>query len=318
MERQSKASLTGKFSYCAPRNASVAATDALLIDAIKHRLGGQKGYSSAAGGWLGDVLVERWTLPPGDWPESSCQKHRLAVFLGPGKAFVSASVDSHEAEGFTRAGHIRVIPQGLSARSAWTSDLDLAVLEFPSTLIDEILEDSSVDPSEQLLPKTYVPDPIAHELTVGIVEELINPTERVYAEFLRISLITHVLRHHGSHPMNRIRPPGRLSGRQARQVLECIHDGMEGELSITALAQVAGMSVSLFARAFRRTFRETPHHLILHWRLERAARLILMQRLSLADAASAAGFYDQAHMTNVMRRHFGLTPSQLLSRSPNF
>ena len=301
-----------QFAYGALQNASVAATKLQLIDAVKHQLGARTGYSSAAAGWLGDVLVERWTLPPSDWPESSLQKHRLAVFLGPGQAFSSAAVGGHEVTGFARAGHVRVIPQGIPARSAWSSDLNLAVIEFPSTVIDEILEEGAPAPLEQLSPETYVADRLAHELTLNIVEELINPTERVYAELLRLNLITHILERYGPRRIDRSPPSGCLSASQGRQVLDCIRGDIEGKLSVSTLAQVAGMSVAHFARAFRRTFRETPHRLILRWRLERAVRLILRGGLSLAEAASAAGFYDQAHMTNVMRRHFDMKPGDLL------
>jgi AraC-like DNA-binding protein len=33
-----------------------------------------------------------------------------------------------------------------------------------------------------------------------------------------------------------------------------------------------------------------------------------------ADAAAAAGYYDQAHMANHVRRFAGLTPAQLVAR----
>jgi AraC family transcriptional regulator len=188
----------------------------------------------------------------------------------------------------------------------------LAVIEFPSEVLEDVVDEGAAGSSE-LSPKTYVADLVLHELTLGVLDELMRPTELTYLELLKLSLVTHALRQYGFNmrPM----PSGPyLSSRQRRQVLECMREGLEGDLSVSTLADVAGTSVAHFARAFRRTFREPPHRLILRWRLERAVRFILVEGSSFAEAACAAGFYDQAHMTNVMRRHFGLSPRHLLSR----
>ena len=77
---------------------------------------------------------------------------------------------------------------------------------------------------------------------------------------------------------------------------------------MAALAAEAGLSDAHFARAFRTTFGEPPHRLVLRWRLERAERLIARAGLAPAEAALAAGFHDQSHLTNTMRRHLGTTP----------
>jgi AraC family transcriptional regulator len=104
---------------------------------------------------------------------------------------------------------------------------------------------------------------------------------------------------------------GRLPSIQARHVLDYVHANLDGRLSVSARANEAGLSDAYFARAFRAIFNEPPHRLILRWRLERATRLVRTQGVSLADAAIAAGFCDQAHFTNSMRRHFGMTPRSL-------
>jgi AraC-like DNA-binding protein len=42
-----------------------------------------------------------------------------------------------------------------------------------------------------------------------------------------------------------------------------------------------------------------------------AVQLVTSRRLILAEAAVTAGFYDQAHFTGAVRRHFGVTPRRL-------
>jgi AraC family transcriptional regulator len=91
-----------------------------------------------------------------------------------------------------------------------------------------------------------------------------------------------------------------------------MQENLDGRLSVSALAHLAGLSEAHFARAFRATFNEPPHRLVLRWRMERAARLIRLEGLSLAEAAAASGFCDQSHFTNAVRRHYGKSPGSLL------
>jgi AraC-like DNA-binding protein len=65
---------------------------------------------------------------------------------------------------------------------------------------------------------------------------------------------------------------GRLSSIQAKHVLEYMHVNLDGHLSISELARESGLSDDSSAKAFRATFNEPPHRLILRFRLERAAR----------------------------------------------
>ena len=61
------------------------------------------------------------------------------------------------------------------------------------------------------------------------------------------------------------------------------------------------------ARAFTGTFGIAPHGYVIGRRLE-AARDRILDGEPLADVASAAGFYDQAHLTRRFKRFLGVTP----------
>jgi AraC family transcriptional regulator len=165
--------------------------------------------------------------------------------------------------------------------------------------------------SEQLVPRRNVPDSVAHYLARAVITELSHPTERLYGEMLCLTLAMHMLRTYGRARIDAV--TGRLSPVQARHALEYIHANLHDDLSVHALAREAGLSEAHFARAFRATFNEAPHRLVLRWRLERAMRLIKLNNFSLADAAAAAGFYDQSHLTNAVRRHFATSPGSIFT-----
>lgn len=321
MQPENPSALRGIWSSGPPGrrigNPRLQAKDSELLGPLKRKLTKQVGYSSASAKWSGEIVVERWQLPETEYPEVVLKRHRLAVFLGLGAVSTWASVDGSEMECAVQPGYIRVIPQGVSAASRLRGSLDLAVLEFSSELMERLLDGQALAPSEQLIPHTCVPDPIAYGITRNIVAELTAPTERLYGEMLCLALAVHLLQRYGRTKVHAAKFKGRLSSIQARRVLDYMHTNLDGRLSISMLAREAGLSDAHFSRTFRATFRQPPHRVILQWRLERALRLMNAEGVSLADAAIGAGFYDQAHFTNAMRRHFGLPPSKLMRLSPN-
>jgi AraC-like DNA-binding protein len=55
----------------------------------------------------------------------------------------------------------------------------------------------------------------------------------------------------------------------------------------------------------------TPHAHVIQHRIAYARRLLL-DGVSAAEAAIAAGFCDQGHLIRQFRRHFGVTPGALI------
>lgn len=95
-----------------------------------------------------------------------------------------------------------------------------------------------------------------------------------------------------------------------RRVREYIDAHLEGDLSLKTLAQIAGLSISHFARAFKKTEGMTPHAYVLERRLAHARKLLLETKLSLSEIAFAVGFADQSHFARRFRRQIGVAPNE--------
>jgi len=97
----------------------------------------------------------------------------------------------------------------------------------------------------------------------------------------------------------------------ARIALEPIRQRLADDLpcapSLAELAALAGASRFQLLRRFSAVFGCTPHAWLVQQRMERARGLIA-RRMALADAAAAAGFADQSHMTRFFTRQLGFTP----------
>jgi AraC-like DNA-binding protein len=92
-------------------------------------------------------------------------------------------------------------------------------------------------------------------------------------------------------------------------VVVFIEQHLDDPLSLDLLADEAGLSKYYFARLFRDEIGQTPWAYVRKARLEKAKEL-LKQGASPATAALEAGFFDQSHLTNVMKEVEETTPKQ--------
>lgn len=108
-------------------------------------------------------------------------------------------------------------------------------------------------------------------------------------------------------------PPlrGGLSPRTWHRIVDYIDANLSQRLTVTELAQLAGLSPSHFLRAFRETCGQAPHQFIVAARLASAEHLIRTTRTPVAAVAKAAGFSSNSHLTAILKRVRGVTPSEI-------
>ncbi|MDX8457585.1 AraC family transcriptional regulator [Mesorhizobium humile] len=92
-----------------------------------------------------------------------------------------------------------------------------------------------------------------------------------------------------------------------QQARERIDDDPSAPLSLGELAAIAGVSQFQLVRGFSKATGLTPHAYLIQRRLQRSRKMIAAGA-TLADAAQAAGFADQSHMTRLFVRTYGMSP----------
>jgi len=102
---------------------------------------------------------------------------------------------------------------------------------------------------------------------------------------------------------------GGLAPWQRRKIERYVREHLERPVQIEELAEHIPLSVSHFCRAFKETFRNTPHAYLVRLRLESAQEMMLATDEPLSQIALASGFADQAHLSKQFRRVIGETPS---------
>lgn len=86
-----------------------------------------------------------------------------------------------------------------------------------------------------------------------------------------------------------------------------------GGLTVDGLAGAVGLSARQLARRFREEVGIGPKHLSRIRRFQTVLRLLNSPGISLAEAALASGYYDQAHLTRDFRELAGASPAAFLS-----
>ena len=104
---------------------------------------------------------------------------------------------------------------------------------------------------------------------------------------------------------------GRVDFAAALRAREYLEDHLDQAVTLDDLARCAGRDRWSLSRDFRAYFGTSPHRYLTLRRLDRV-RLQVQLGSGLAEAAVAAGFYDQSHMTRHFRQAFGIAPARWL------
>ena len=99
-------------------------------------------------------------------------------------------------------------------------------------------------------------------------------------------------------------------------VIEHIERNLAGDLSLAALARLAGVSPFHFHRLFRAAVGEAPKQYVRRLRLERAATRLKLTHRSVTDIAFAVGYDTHEGFTRAFRGHFGVSPQQFRAALP--
>jgi AraC-like DNA-binding protein len=94
-----------------------------------------------------------------------------------------------------------------------------------------------------------------------------------------------------------------------KRAVERLCDDAASNLTLSELAQAAGVDRHRLTRLFRAAYGLPPHRFQLARRLEEA-RVLIERGAGVAHAAAAVGFFDQSHLTRHFGRAFGFTPAR--------
>jgi AraC-like DNA-binding protein len=119
-----------------------------------------------------------------------------------------------------------------------------------------------------------------------------------------VMLVAGLLARHANRPL-----PRTPAAPAIRMALERLDAAPAQPVTLAELAALSGVSRFQLLRGFAREVGITPHAYLIQSRT-RLARALIVRGSPIADAAVAAGFADQSHLTRAFTRQFGISPGR--------
>ena len=246
------------------------------------------------------------------------------AFNMAGKTWVSRRTSSCGREDALLAPRLfSIIPSDEESEWDIRDGAEILLVYLRRALFDRVAEEHGADSSRcGLVPRFCHSDPFVEQISLQMLsalreQQIFGANAALHADYLALMLAAHFFREHSS--LSDQCRQGRFSAEidrhsiispGLRRAVDLIEVDLHRHLTLTHLAEAAGMGPIRLSREFARHFGQTPYQFIMARRLERARRLLSSSRLSIAEIALATGFSSQSHLTSAFTRSVGISPGR--------
>jgi AraC family transcriptional regulator len=187
---------------------------------------------------------------------------------------------------------------------------DALIIYVTQAALDEVAYAHQAPRVDRLAWQLGTHDPIVYNLAQPLLYSLDHPgrTSKIFLDYILLALNSHFVSSYGGVETSAPRFRGGLSPWQMRRATEVLEAHLDGKIALQQVAETCDLSVSHFARAFKKSFRKPPHHWLTERRVDRARDLMTNSRLPLAEIAARCGFGDQSALNRSFKRIHGVSP----------
>jgi AraC family transcriptional regulator len=275
---------------------------------------------SSVGTKWNDVVVEQHHFPSGELADVMYKRHVIAINIG--HSFTNELEKDGRFQRVQRArGALSFFPshQPFSGRlkAERGAFANLLVLALDPVFVSRVAEGLELDADRiELTEQRGIADPTIRHIAMALRAGIQNgdALDRMYGEALSTALAVHLLREYGAAVLGPKRKCGGLPREKLVRAVEYIQDQLNADLTVSAIAQTAGVSPDHFTKLFKESTGQSPYQYVVEARVRKAKELLTTGKLTISEAAHHVGFADQSHLTRHFKRVFGLPPKRLLSR----
>ncbi len=207
-----------------------------------------------------------------------------------------------------RARQIALLPSHAPAHFRVWGDADVIMIYLRGGMVRAVA-DRLFGASHRPLhfePAMAFSDPLLEQICLTFADALAHRrTSPRYLDQLAESAAAHCL---VRYPLGGVRGAPAPAAPLAL-VAAYVDEHLEGDLSVEALAEAAGLTPGGLKRAFALKLGETPKQWVMQRRLARVRDMLSGTDLPLAEIALRAGFSSQSHLCALFKREIGSTPN---------
>lgn len=194
------------------------------------------------------------------------------------------------AEGWT----YRAIYPNIETLQTYAEDLNLRRLGMPF-FSNHVIQDKA----------------LAYTL-LHTLNEVENGAPKLLVDTLFHSIFIQLLSKHANKM--RVNSFSNASSHQTSLAKEYIREFFKTEISAQDLSNLTQLNASHLIRSFKKHYGISPHSYQIQLRVEHA-KALLQQGISITDAATISGFYDQSHLHRFFKKTYGMTPKAYKNQS---
>ncbi len=95
-----------------------------------------------------------------------------------------------------------------------------------------------------------------------------------------------------------------------KEALSFIEQNFQNNISVEDIAAACGLNRSYFGKIFRQQIGKSPQEFLISYRMTKAAELLKLTSLSIADIGNAVGYPNQLHFSRAFKNIYNVPPRQ--------
>lgn len=179
-------------------------------------------------------------------------------------------------------------------------------IEFDGLRVKEIFD----------LTELSIDTPVYHSHSKDLREQMMNEMLYIvhHSDASPFHLIGHLylfldyLMH--STKSERLVQSNKMSDYYIKEAIHYIEQNFQNDITIEEIANVCGINRSYFGKIFRKSIGRSPQEFLMNYRMVKAAELLKLTSLSIAEIGSAVGYENQLHFSRAFKNIYEVSPRE--------